>query len=220
MSTLSSPSRTDVEGLADLLQRLGNVPLERIRIRRPLGMATEQELIEYMERTGRICELVDGVIVEKAMGYYESRLALVLGRFLDEFVEGPDLGIILGADGMIRVEGQVRLPDVSFFAWSHFSNHLLPRAQILGMAPDFAVEVLSPSNTEAEMERKRREYFFGGTKLVWEVFPDTRTVHVYTDPATFIEKGENDTLDGGAALPGFTLSIRRWFERAGQRGAP
>jgi Uma2 family endonuclease len=216
MSILSNTT-SDVEGLADLLQRLGNVPLERIRIRRPLGLATEEDLIEYTERTGRICELVDGVIVEKAMGFYESRLAFVLIGFLEPFLAEHDLGIGLGADGMIRIEGQVREPDVSYFAWSRFPNRLLPRGQILGMAPDFAVEVLSPSNTEAEMDRKRREYFLGGAALVWEVFPDTRRVRVYTDPVTFAEKTEDDTLDGGTVLPGFSLSIRHWFERAGQR---
>ena len=68
------------------------------------------------------------------------------------------------------------------------------------------------------MARKRREYFAGGARLVWQVYPDTRTVEVYTDPDTFTTLGEDDTLTGDPVLPGFTLSVRRWFERAGQRG--
>ncbi len=150
MSILSPPA-VDVENLADLLERLGNVPMERIHILRPLGSATEDELIAYMERSGRLCELVDGVIVEKVSGYYESRLGVVLNGSLEKYQDEHDLGMTLGADGMLRIEGQVRLPDVSFFFWSRFPNRLLPRGQILGMAPDFAVEVLSPGNTEAEM---------------------------------------------------------------------
>jgi Uma2 family endonuclease len=219
MSSTANPT-ADVGSLAELLERLGGVPPERIRVHGPLGCATEKELLEYVDRTGRRCELIDGVIVEKAMGFYESRLAVVLAAFLEAYLGEHDLGIILGADGMIRLENQVREPDVSFFSWARFPGRLLPRGQVLALAPDFAVEVLSPGNTEAEMDRKRREYFLGGTAMVWEVSPEARTVRVYTDPVTFTPKGENDTLEGGAVLPGFTLSVRRWFERAGQRQAP
>jgi Uma2 family endonuclease len=116
--------------------------------------------------------------------------------------------------------GQVRLPDVCFFAWEKFPNRLLPRGAILDRRPDLAVEILSPSNTRAEMARKRREYFAGGARLIWEVNPETRRVRVYTDADTFTELGEEETLDGGPVLPGFSLPIRRWFERAGERAGP
>jgi Uma2 family endonuclease len=205
--------------LADLLDRLGDVPLSRIRFHPPPGTATEQDVIEAKAKVGRLCELFDGVLVEKPMGYYESRVALVLARLLDTFAEEHDLGITLGADGMIRVEPrQVREPDVSFFLWDRFPGRILPRGQILGLVPDFAVEVLSPGNTPREMERKRREYFAGGARLVWEVFPESRRVHAYTAPDLFTVFCEDDTLDGGDLLPGFTLSVRRWFERAGRHG--
>ena len=64
--------------------------------------------------------------------------------------------------------------------------------------------------------RKRREYFAGGTRLVWQVYPATRRVRVYTTVDAFVELTEDDTLEGDPVLPGFTLSVRRWFERAGQ----
>jgi Uma2 family endonuclease len=159
--------------------------------------------------------------VEKAMGYYESRLAVVLIGFLEAYLVEHDLGIVLGADGLVRMEpGQVRLPDVCFFAWEKFPNRQLPRAAILDRRPDLAVEILSPSNTRAEMARKRREYFAGGARLVWEVDPEARRVRVYTDAETFTELGEDGTLDGGPVLPGFALPVRRWFERAGERAEP
>jgi Uma2 family endonuclease len=80
-----------------------------------------------------------------------------------------------------------------------------------------AVEILSPSNTRDEMRRKRQEYFAGGCRLVWEVEPEERTVRVYTSPTRSTLLRENQTLDGGDVLPGFTLPIRRWFARAGRR---
>jgi Uma2 family endonuclease len=210
-------ARQDVDNLGELLQRLGNIAPERILLAGPLGAATEEDLLEFVERKGRICELVDGVIVQKAMGFYESRLAAVLVYFLEAFLEENDLGIVLGEAGMIRLEQQVREPDVAFFAWSRFPNRLLPPGQILDTAADLAVEVLSPGNTKEEMDRKYREYFLAGTRIVWEVSPPTRSVKVFTDPVTFIVKGENDTLQGGEVLPGFTLAVRKWFDRAGGR---
>jgi Uma2 family endonuclease len=83
-----------------------------------------------------------------------------------------------------------------------------------------AVEILSPSNTAEEMARKRREYFAAGTRLVWEVEPELRNVTVYTAPEQSTVVTVDQCLDGGPVLPGFTLSVREWFERAGQRRSP
>ncbi len=209
------------ETLADLLDRLGDIPLERIRFRPYPGTATEQDVLDAKARTGRLCELVDGVLVEKAMGFYESRLAVVLSFFLEGYmVEENDLGIVLGEAGSTRMEpGLVRMPDVAFYSWEHFPNRLLPAGAFLQFAPDLAVEILSPSNTEREMDRKRGEYFAGGSRLVWQVYPDTRRVRVYTAVNAFVELDQDQTLDGGEVLPGFSLAVRRWFERAGQREA-
>jgi hypothetical protein len=79
------------------------------------------------------------------------------------------------------------------------------------LVPDLAVEVLSPSNTEAEMARKRQEYFAAGVRLVWMVDPDARTVTVYTAPDQSTVLGEVDTLSGDPVLPGFTLPLRDLF---------
>ena len=171
MST-TTDTGIDTIGLAELLKRLGNVPVERVRLRQPLGHATEEEYVRYAERTGRGCELIDGVIVEKSMGYYESRLAAELIRVLGNFLVQNPLGIVLAPDGMVRIEGQVRMPDVAFYPWSEFPSRRLPRAAILAATPALAVEVISPSNTEGEMERKRRDVFLAGTMLFWQVYPD------------------------------------------------
>jgi Uma2 family endonuclease len=158
------------------------------------------------------------VLVEKPMGVYESRMAVVLIAILEPFVQQRDLGMVFGADATLRLlPGLVRLPDVSYCHWAQFPDRLLPAAQMPDLYPDLAVEVLSPSNTRAEMARKRREYFAAGTRLVWEVNPGKRTVTVYTAPDESSVLTEADTLDGGTVLPGFSLPIRDWFERAGRR---
>src|SRR5262249_17430509 len=124
----------------------------------------------------------------------------------------------LGEAGLMRVRpGQVRVPDVAFYSWEQFPNRLLPPGQILDLVPDLAVEILSPTNTKKKMTRKRREYFARGGKLGWEVYPKKRLVHVFTTPSEKTTVGKNGTLDGGTVLPGFTLSVKEWFERAGER---
>ncbi len=65
--------------VADMQQQLGGIPLARIRMVPPPGTATEEDVLAVHARTGRLCELVDGTLVEKVMGYRESRLAVVLG---------------------------------------------------------------------------------------------------------------------------------------------
>jgi Uma2 family endonuclease len=63
------------------------------------------------------------------------------------------------------------------------------------------------------------ELFAGGAQLVWHVDPDKRTVKVYTAVYQFTELDAGQTLDGGSVLPGFSLSLKDWFDRAGQRAA-
>lgn len=204
--------------LADLHERLGSIPLYRIRYHPAPGTATEADVLVHFNGEKRLCELVDGVLVEKPMGYYESRLAVCLIGFLDSFCATHDLGIVLGEAATLRLApGLVRLPDVSFIAWEHFPNRELPAEPIPALIPDLAVEVLSAGNTAAEMERKLQEYFAAGVRLVWYVYPEQRTVHVYTSPLHVRILDEDQSLDGGAVLPGFQLTIREWLARAGRR---
>mgnify|MGYP001221545678 CR=1 FL=1 len=199
--------------VADLIDHLG-VPPERIRMRPIPGTATEEDVV----RTRPLCELIDGVLVEKALGFWESRVAVILAYYLEAFFETNDIGFTLGEGGMQRIEhGQVRIPDVSVYLWSRFPNRQLTLEQILDKVADICVEVLSPTNTSKEMQRKRQEHFAAGAKLMWFVDPEKRTVEVFTSPKQSRVLTETDVLDGGDVLPGFTVSIKTWLERAGKR---
>ena len=111
------------------------------------------------------------------------------------------------------------MPDVAFISWDRFPDQKRPREAILPVPPDLAVEVLSPSNTKAELSRKLRDYFDAGTRLVWYLDPPTRQMRVYTSPEECVIVDENGTVDGGDVLPGFSLSLGELFARA-ERGAP
>lgn len=203
---------------ADLHDHLGYIPLQRIRLYPPPGAATPDDVLAVQAQEDRLCELIDGVLVEKTVGYYESRLALLIGHFLEGFLDVYDLGIVLGADGVLQLQpGQVRIPDVSFVLWSRFPDRELPSEPIPRLVPDLAVEVLSASNTTQEMNRKLQEYFAAGTQLVWFVDPEAQRITSYRAPEQGVELGIDDVLGGGDVLPGFQLPIRDLFDRAGRR---
>lgn len=201
------------ETLADLLDRLGRVPLHRVRAHPAPGSATEEHVLEARDGGKQLCELVDGTLVEKDVGFLESYLAGVLVRLLGQYADAHDLGIVLPPDGALRFAPRlVRMPDVSFISWRRLPGRKLPVSPIPDLIPDLAVEVLSKGNTGAEMERKLADYFQAGVRLVWYADPGSRTVRVYKGLAerpTVLT--EADTLDGGDVLPGFSLSIREWF---------
>jgi Uma2 family endonuclease len=205
--------------VADLLEELGGIPASRVLVDPAPGTATENDVIAVEARDGRLCELVNGVLVEKTMGYEESRLALELATFLGLYLRHNDLGALAGADGTLRLmPGLVRIPDVSFIVWRRMPPADAPAKSIPDLCPDLAVEVLSEGNTRREMDRKLQEYFDAGATLVWYVEPRDRTVTVYTTPDQFTVLDESATLDGGDLLPGFTLPLRELFTRAGRRG--
>jgi Uma2 family endonuclease len=178
------------------------------------GTATESDVLAVERREGRLCELVDGVLVEKVICSPESYLALEIARHLGNFAEACDLGFPLGADGMTRLmPGLVRIPDVSFFSWEHFPTRQVPTDPITPRAPDLAVEVVSKGNTRGEIRRKLKEYFLGVTRLLWVVHPPKRLVEVHTAPDRSITVAEGESLSGGDVLPGFVLPLRSVFRR-------
>jgi Uma2 family endonuclease len=218
MAQVLTPAGT-IKTLADLLEQLGGLAPERVRFCPPPGTATEQDVLEVHGREGRLCELVDGVLVEKGMGFLESVLASALIESLRSFVSPRNLGLVTGEAGMMRlVFGLVRIPDVAFISWDRLPGRRVPTEPIPDLPPDLAVEVLSESNTPGEMTRKRREYFVAGVRLVWFVDPMGRTVEVYTAPDQSTVLREAHTLEGGAVLPGFALPLQELFAELDRQG--
>ena len=118
----------EIENVAELLEQLGGISPERIRLRPAPGTAKERHVVEINDRTNRLFELVDGVLVEKAMGALSSLLAGVLVQLIWNFVEKDDLGVVLGADGFTRLGPRlVRIPDVSYISWDRIPTGQFPK---------------------------------------------------------------------------------------------
>ncbi|MBC8117685.1 MAG: Uma2 family endonuclease, partial [Candidatus Saccharimonas sp.] len=83
---------------------------------------------------------------------------------------------------------------------------------------DLAVEVLSESNTYGEMQLKLADYFAASVRLVWIVDPELRTVEVHADPGQMTLLRQDDTLDGGAVLPGFVVPLKDLFAELDRQG--
>lgn len=208
MLTNSGVART----FADQLVLLGGIPADRVHCTPPPGKATMADW-EAAARRGVVCELVDGTLVDRAIGFYESLLAVCIAKYISLASDEGRLGITSGEQGFIRLgETQIRSPDVGFFLRANLPGGQLPTDRVPAICPDIAVEILSPSNTIAEMAQKRREYFQGGCQLVWMIDPAARNVAVYRSSLDFEIIGAESYLEAAGILPGLRLGVSDLFD--------
>src|SRR2546425_174855 len=138
------------ENAAEWLRALGGVPLERIVFDPWPGTATEADLLLFVERDKRLCELIDGTLVEKPVGYWEALIATRLAARMSLYADEHNLGAVSGADSTLRMASSdwIRLPAVAFIGTDRLPQTPDP---VPTLAPDLAVEVLSESNTPDEI---------------------------------------------------------------------
>ncbi|MEQ1828847.1 MAG: Uma2 family endonuclease [Pirellula sp.] len=194
------------------LQELGDIPANRVLQHPSPGTATLDDLMRVNESSKHLCELVDGTLVEKAVGYKQSVVAMTIGRILGSFVSMNKLGLISGADGFFRLQSTTRGPDVAFVHRDRFQHGKLPTDLYPSVAPNLVVEVLSDGNTRGEMNRKRLEYFHAGVQLVWIVDLANRTIAIYRSSSSYRLVGEEDLINGEDVLPGFECKVQEFFE--------
>jgi len=169
-------------------------------------------VIELNERHDRLCELIDGTLVEKATGWQEAFLAAWITTVLNNFVQPRRLGMVFGPDGMFCLKPeQIRIPDVAFISMERFAGRTPKASAFWELGCDLAVEVISPSNTRREMERKLADYFAAGVAVVWLVYLNPREVVVYTAPNNSVTLRGDELLEGGAVLPGFSVPVAQIF---------
>jgi hypothetical protein len=129
------PRRFD--NAAEWLRALGNVPPERIIFDPWPGTATEADLLRLVERDKRLCELIDGTLVEEPVGFWHSLIGMNLMGRLGTYVDARGLGIVAGANATLRMPscGRIRLPDGVFISRERQPTLLEP---VPCVAPDLA----------------------------------------------------------------------------------
>jgi Uma2 family endonuclease len=161
-----------------------------------------------MPEDGNKYELVDGEIRVSPAGDRHSAVALALGARLLAFVKEHRLGHVMGADAGYRLPGgNVRSPDASFVSTGRFPNDR-PTEDWGSLAPDLAVEVVSPRDRPRHVLDKVGEYLEAGVRMVWVIDPRTSTAVLYKSLTDVDEIGIDEDLDGGEVIPGFRCRLR------------
>ena len=106
---------------------------------------------------------------------------------------------------LTRDRRTLRVPDVSVLSAGRARQ--IPEDEYIEGAPDLAVEVVSPSKTAEDLDKKIHEYITAGAKVVWAVYPKTRNVHVHRAGGTFHVMGEDGNLELPGLLPGWSVKV-------------
>lgn len=161
--------------------------------------------IRLPENADKYFELIAGEIYEMVSNWDSSKIAMIIGSFITQFVLLRDLGQVTGADGGYKVGTDRYIPDVGFVKKERLTDQPYEEGYY-PIAPDLAVEVISPTDSDKKLRRKITNYLQAGI-TVWVVDPGDGLVEIHA-PGQFVEVIEKDwTIDGGQVLPGFSLKV-------------
>ena len=176
-------------------------------------LVTADELL-LMPREGKRYELVRGALIEKMPTGDPHRIAVFrIANALGNYIEANDYGEGGAGEPGYRLEREpdtVRAPDVVWIAPGRIPAGTLGYPEL---APDLAVEVKSPGNSNREMAAKAGMWLSYGSREVWVADPERVAITVYRPNAAPVTLGEDDVLDGGDLLPGFSVPVWQLFRR-------
>ncbi len=175
---------------------------------------TPEDLLAITDRP--MPELVDGKLVERPpTGQKSDAIAASLLRYIGNFVEDADLGLVNGSQGSYQIfpddPKKVRIPDASFTP----KNRLPATGAAEGhsrVVPSLVVEVVSPNDTASDLNEKIEDFLAAGVPLIWVPYPETRSIQVYRGDGTGALLRAGDTLEGEGVLPGFRCEVAKLFE--------
>ncbi len=176
---------------------------------------TPENLLEMTD--GPRYELIDGKLKEHSKGAQSSLVAVNVICLLGQYVWSRKLGKVFGPNcgyqAFLGKPKQVRFSDGSFIARGRLPDEKAPKGHVR-IAPDLALEVVSPNDTAEEVEARRIDFLSAGTNVFWVLYPESRTVHVFRHDGSSKVLNETDELHGDDALPGFQCKVAELFEEA------
>ena len=207
-------------------QQSPNIPVstplaEPIRLPRSGGRPwTAADLLALVDDEHRY-ELVRGdLIMMSPASPVQGRYATRLAHALYDYVDAHDLGEVYTAEPGFALQSEpeetVRAPDVAFVR----EERIPPPAEESGfwpIAPDLAVEIISPSETADAVQDKVQDYLAAGVRLIWLVYPKTKTVVAYQSATQIRQLGLEENLEGGDVIPGFRYALKDLFRERGKK---
>lgn len=186
-------------------------PFEGIGLAQAVALLTAEDVLKLPSDLR--CELIDGVLIQMSPqgglhGRVSANAAYVLKR-----AELSGQGVALGEVGFILRcnPDTVRAPDAAFIRKDRIPAGGIPKS-FWEIAPDLVAEVVSPFDTAAEIQSKVREWLEAGVRLVWVVYPDSRTVNVIRSPTERVTLSVDDLLEAGDVVPGFSCRVAELFD--------
>jgi Uma2 family endonuclease len=174
------------------------------------ALLTAEEL-QHLNLPDKRTELVRGVlVVREPAGYRHGDIAMRLGAAMHQHVESNRLGRVFAAETGFTIARQpdtVRAPDVAFVSSARLP-HPAPRG-FAELAPDLAVEVVSPDDRPGDVLEKVADWLKAGTRLVWVVDPLRLTARVYRSDGTEAMVERHGILSGEDVLPGFVWELAK-----------
>lgn len=159
-------------------------------------------------------ELVDGQLVELNMGFESSYVGTEITGYLRSHVRANRLGWVISSElGYQCFPGdpdKVRRPDASFIRADRLRASEMPKGYCK-IAPDLAVEVISPNDLFSELSAKIGDYLSSGVRLIWVLDPVGRRAQVYRQAGGGALLAENDELSGEDVIPGFRCQLSELF---------
>jgi len=175
----------------------------------PHQKITEEEFLRLPD-DGRKWELVNGELEEVPTRFDHDQLIVNLVALLVPLLRGKG-AMTTGQAGFRMKNGNIRSPDFSYTRKERIPGGK-PGADFGSVAPDLCVEIISPTEERAEMQRKVEEYFEAGAQQVWQVFPETQLVRVFTAATVSRDFTEDEEIESGALLEGFRCRANDIFD--------
>ena len=175
-----------------------------VTTRTPMTVAEFEKLPD----DGNLHELDEGELI--VMPPRGSRHGIAQASVLSALFRAADSGIALGRCGFRLTQDVIYAPDAAFIRKERRTEMVPGRYCEFG--PDLAVEILSPDDNAARLQRKIARYLAAGTSVVWVLDPETITVNVYQKPGAFLTLAADDSIDAPELLPGFSIPVRTLFE--------
>lgn len=163
---------------------------------------------------GDVYELIGGELVERKMGAKSSYIAGQTYHRMEDFCRSNSLGWVFPEGTSFQCfpddPRKVRRADASHIRFGRLPGEQPPEGHIR-IAPDLAVEVVSPNDLAYDVDGKVEDYLEAGVRLVWVVNPATRTVRVHRPDGPGATLRADDELTGDDVLPGFRRPVRDLF---------